>query len=87
MSVTKEKHDLLSAWLTQESEVVARLQQGPGPGVARPEQLAGKTGLELMQGMLSAEIPYAAIAKTLDFCLIEVSAGVAIFRARPALPT
>ena len=83
MSVTKEKHDLLSAWLTQESEVVARLQQGPGPGVARPEQLAGKTGLELMQGMLSAEIPYAAIAKTLDFCLIEVSAGVAIFQGTP----
>jgi uncharacterized protein (TIGR00369 family) len=62
---------------------VARLQQGPGPGVARPEQLAGKTGLELMQGMLSAEIPYAAIAKTLDFCLIEVSAGVAIFQGTP----
>jgi uncharacterized protein (TIGR00369 family) len=51
--------------------------------VARPEQLAGKTGLELMQGMLSAEIPYAAIAKTLDFCLIEVSAGVAIFQGTP----
>lgn len=62
---------------------MARLQKGPGAGVARPEQVMGKTGLELMQAMLQGELPYAAIAKTLDFCLLEVSPGVAIFQGSP----
>ena len=62
---------------------MARLQKGPGAGVARPEQVIGKTGLALMQAMLQGELPYAAIAKTLDFCLLEVSPGVAIFQGSP----
>ena len=40
---------------------------GVGAGVARPEQVAGKTGLEMMQAMLRGEMPYAPIARTLDF--------------------
>jgi uncharacterized protein (TIGR00369 family) len=33
--------------------------------------------------MLRGEIPYAAIAKTLDFTLMEVSEGVAVFQGTP----
>lgn len=74
----------LEAWLAQEREVLARLAAaGTGPGVARPEQLAGKSGLEMMQAVLSGEIPHAAIAKTLDFLLIEVSDGRAVFQGTP----
>ncbi|AMM23472.1 PaaI family thioesterase [Variovorax sp. PAMC 28711] len=73
----------LDAWLAAESEVIARLEAGPGPGLARPEQVAGKTGLEVMQMMLAGEIPYAAIAKTLDFTIVEVGPGVAIFQGTP----
>jgi len=75
--------DQLAAWIAEEDAISERLNAGPGPGVARPEQLAGKTGLEMMQAMLRAEIPYAAIARTLAFQLIEVGPGRAVFQGRP----
>jgi len=78
-----EPHATLNAWIAQEAETVQRLDAGPGPGLARPEQIAGKTGLETMEAMLRAEIPYAAIAKTLDFVLLEVSPGRAVFQGTP----
>ncbi|OGB30614.1 MAG: aromatic compound catabolic protein [Burkholderiales bacterium RIFCSPLOWO2_12_FULL_61_40] len=74
---------LIETWMAQEQEVLARLEAGPGPGVARPEQIAGLTGLQMMQAMLRGEIPYAAIAKTLDFAIIEVSEGRAVFQGTP----
>jgi len=75
--------DLLNSWLAQEAEVMSRLANGAGPGVARPDQVAGLTGLEMMQAMLAGRIPYASIAKTLDFMLIEVCAGAAVFQGTP----
>ena len=77
------KTDLLPTWLAQEAEVLARMAQGAGPGVARPEQVAGLTGLQMMQAMLAGSIPFAAIAKTLDFMLIEISSGAAVFQGTP----
>nr|WP_319565807.1 PaaI family thioesterase [uncultured Rhodoferax sp.] len=76
-------HDLLAHWMAQETEIKARLQHGAGPGVARPEQVAGLTGLQMMQAMLNGDIPYASIAQTLDFMLIEVDKGQAIFQGTP----
>ncbi len=73
----------LERWLAEEQAVQARMAGGPGPGVARMEQIAGKTGLEMMQAMLDGEIPYAAIAKTLDFQLISVALGQAVFQGTP----
>jgi uncharacterized protein (TIGR00369 family) len=77
------QNNLLEQWLAEEREVVARLDAGPGPGLARPDQLEGKTGLEVMQMMLAGEIPYAQIAKTLDFTIVEARPGVAIFQGHP----
>ena len=76
-------NDKLAAWLAEEAAVAERLDAGPGPGLARPEQIAGKTGLEMMQAMLRAEIPYAAIARTLSFQLLEVGPGRAVSQGRP----
>lgn len=73
----------LQAWLDEEQAVQARLDAGPGPGVARPDQVAGRSGLELMQAMLRGELPYAPIARTLDFMLISVDEGSAVFQGRP----
>lgn len=73
----------LDTWLAQEHAICAVLDQGPGPGVARPDQIAGLTGLEIMQAMLRGDIPYAAIAKTLDFAVMEVEAGRAVFQGTP----
>jgi uncharacterized protein (TIGR00369 family) len=75
--------DTLQRWLAQEAAVQTRLHQGPGPGVARPDQLKGKSGLQALQAMLNGELPYAAIAQTLDFLLIEVSEGKAVFQGSP----
>lgn len=73
----------LEAWLLEEAAVLQRLNAGPGPGVTPPDQVAGQSGLALMQAMLAGQIPYASIAKTLDFMLIEVGEGRAVFQGTP----
>lgn len=73
----------LEAWLAQEREVVARMEAGAGCGVARPEQVAGMTGLETLQAMLRGELPFPPIARTLDFQLLEAEAGRAVFQGKP----
>jgi len=73
----------LETWLALEREVRARTESGVGPGVATREQLAGKTGLEVMQAMLRGELPYPPIAQTLDFTVIEVAEGRAVFQGTP----
>ena len=73
----------LDAWLAQEEEVLARINAGVGVGVSRPDQVAGKNGLELMQAMLRGELPFPPIAQTLDFQLLEASEGRAVFQGRP----
>jgi uncharacterized protein (TIGR00369 family) len=73
----------LDQWLQDERRLKTRLDQGPGPGVARREQLTGKTGLEIMQAVLQGELPFATIAQTLDFLLMEVSPGRAVFQGQP----
>jgi uncharacterized protein (TIGR00369 family) len=75
----------LEAWLAQERDVRTRMDAGVGPGVARPEQIAGKTGLQVMQGLLAGELPHAHMAKTLDFMMIEVGPGLAIFQGTPGV--
>lgn len=72
----------LERWLAQEREQNARFD-GVGPGVVRPEQVAGLSGLQLMQAMLAGELPYPPIAKTLDFLLVEAGDGHAVFQGTP----
>jgi uncharacterized protein (TIGR00369 family) len=75
--------DRLEQWLAQEREVVARLEAGAGCGVSTPDQVAGRSGLELMQAMLRGELPYPPIARTLNFQLMEAEAGRAVFQGTP----
>ncbi len=73
-------------WNEQLDAVRARMSAGGGqPGVAGPQQIAGRTGLEIMQALLAGELPFAHIAQTLDFALVEVSAGKAVFQGTPQL--
>ncbi len=73
----------LESWLTEERAILARMAAGPGPGVASPAQFVGRTGLELLHAMLRGETPTAAIGETMDFMLIEVSEGRAVFQGTP----
>ena len=54
-------------------------------GVARPEQVAPLSGLQQLNAMLAGELPYPPIADTLDFWLVEVEFGRAVFQGTPLL--
>ena len=82
-SMTHTPQSTLDTWLADEAATLARLANGPGPGVATRAQLAGKTGLQAMQAMLAGEMPFAAIGRTLDFCVVDISEGRAVFQGKP----
>jgi uncharacterized protein (TIGR00369 family) len=75
--------DTLAEWLAAEEQLRQRAAAGPGPGVSGPEQVAQRSGLELMQSLLRGELPFATISKTLDFLLVEVEHGRAVFQGTP----
>ncbi len=79
----EDTQDPLAAWLAEEREVLERVNAGVGCGVSRPEQVAGMTGLQMMQACLRGELPYPSIARTLDFQLLQVDAGRALFQGTP----
>ena len=83
---TATTEETLAEWLAQAAAVQARMLAGGGqPGLARPDQVAGKTGLEVMQAMLAGVLPYAHIAHTLDFSVVSVAPGQTIFQGTPQL--
>ncbi|KQT08064.1 aromatic compound catabolic protein [Ramlibacter sp. Leaf400] len=77
------QHDMLEQWLAQEREQTARFEGGAGCGVARPDQVAGLSGLEMLHAMLAGRLPYPPIARTLDFLLVEAEDGRAVFQGTP----
>ncbi len=77
-----EAQSVLQQWIAEGEASDARMMRA-GPGVATPAQWAGKTGLEQMQAMLAGELPFAPIARTLDFSLIRVEPGLAVFQGKP----
>lgn len=81
--MTHTPHNLLEQWLAEEAVARQRYNAGPGPGVASPEQLVGKSGLEVMRSVLLGELPTPPIAQTLDFLLIAIDKGHAVFQGKP----
>jgi uncharacterized protein (TIGR00369 family) len=77
------QRNLLEDWLAEEREMLARIANGPGAGVSRPDQVRDKSGMQVMQAMLRGELPYPPIMKTLDFFLIDASEGRAVFQGTP----
>lgn len=74
----------LEAWIAAETAQFARQAAGgAGAGVARPEQVEGLDGLAVLQAMLRGELPSPPIARTLDFLLVEVERGRAVFQGTP----
>jgi uncharacterized protein (TIGR00369 family) len=72
-------------WMQQYDAIVERMKAGAGVGLARPADIAGLTGLQQMQAMLDGQLPYPHIAHTLDFSLVEVGEGRAVFQGQPQL--
>ena len=78
--------DTLTQWHEQAATVRTRMLAGGGkPGLSHPAQVAGKTGLEIMQAMLAGDLPYSHISETLDFALVEIAPGSATFQGTPQL--
>lgn len=73
-------------WLAEAEAVRARmLAAGGKAGLATPDMLIGKTGLEQMQAMLDGLSPYPHIADTMDFALVDIAHGKAVFQGTPQL--
>src|ERR1700704_5962992 len=74
--------ETLSRWRAEEQAVRARLA---ATGYARPDQVAGRTGLEMFEAIFAGELPCPPIGDTLDFVPIHIEAGHAVFQGRPQL--
>src|SRR5204862_1913573 len=70
----------LAAWHARGAEVAARQLRS---GLGRPEQFAGRSGMEIFEAMLAGEIPVPPISETLDFLLVEVEPGREQFQGKP----
>ncbi len=77
--------ETLAEWNRQYEQTLQRLKAGAGAGLARPADFAGMTGLQQMQAMLDGRLPYPHIADTMDFSLVEIGEGRAVFQGRPQL--
>jgi uncharacterized protein (TIGR00369 family) len=66
----------------QEQEALLRGRSN-GVGVVPPEQLAQRPGIELMQAIIDGSLPAPPITRALDFVLVEVSSGRALFQGIP----
>ena len=77
----------LNAWQAQLEDVRRRrFERGGGhAGLAKPQQVLGKTGLQVMTALLEGELPHPYMADTFDCELIEVGEGLAVFQATPQL--
>ena len=73
--------DTLARWRAEEAAVRARFQMAPG--VATPAQIAGRSGLQIFQALLAGEIPPPPMAATLDFTLLGIEPGFALFQGQP----
>lgn len=75
----------LDDWLAQETVQKERLRSGVGPGVNTREMIAGMSGMEIMQAILVGKLHFPPIAQTLDFMLMEVGEGRAVFQGTPSI--
>ncbi len=85
MTPTLTPEQTLAQWTEQYDAALARMRAGAGAGLARVEDLIGKTGLQQMQALLDGRSPYPHIADTMDFTLVEVGEGRAVFQGTPQL--
>ncbi len=73
--------DTTAQWLALEAS--ARTRLAGKAGVATPEQIAGKTGLERLEAQLRGDLPYPPISDTMDFFMVDIAFGQATFQGTP----
>lgn len=70
----------VSDWSAQMAQLRAR---SPQPGVIDPARLRTLSGLDFLWQITRGEIPDPPISRTLDFYLLEVASGRAVFQGQP----
>lgn len=79
---TPEAQEILKRW--QADEAAARQRLVGARGVASRDQMAGLTGLQQMEKLLQGEFPAPPISETMDFALMHVEFGRAVFQGKPS---
>jgi uncharacterized protein (TIGR00369 family) len=85
-AITDNLADPIHQWLVDEEAVRQRQRANAQPtmgGIAMPEQLIGLSGLEMLQAMVAGKLPAPPMAHTMDYLLIEVAQGRAVFQGEP----
>jgi len=73
-------------WTAQQEASRQRSIAGGGkPGLADIKQLEGKSGCEILEGMMAGDLPYPPMNETMNMTLLEVSNGRAVFQGIPLL--
>jgi uncharacterized protein (TIGR00369 family) len=75
----------LASWIAAEAAQRTLSAQGAGVGLTPPAQMLGMDGLAYFQAVLRGELPTSHIGHTLDFLLVDVARGHAVFQGRPGL--
>lgn len=75
----------LDQWIKQEAEILAANKRGVGAGFCTPQQLDGKTGLEILQGMMDGSLPVPYSARHEGILAVEVREGFAVFQGKPEI--
>jgi uncharacterized protein (TIGR00369 family) len=75
--------DTAARWIAEEGEVRAHTPEAVG--IPKADDVRGLSGLEMLSAMIAGKLPRAPISRTLDFLLVHVEAGVAVFQGHPSL--
>ena len=71
----------LARWRAEEAALRERVRE---VGVARPEQVAGLSGMQVFEAMFDGRLPWAPIGATLDFIPVHIEPGHAVFQGKPS---
>jgi uncharacterized protein (TIGR00369 family) len=72
--------EVLQQWIQREAEIKQSMLPN---GIVPLDEARKLSGLQFLQGMLTSHTPHATFSKTLDFLLVEVSEGKAVFQGQP----
>jgi uncharacterized protein (TIGR00369 family) len=72
--------ETVAQWEAEENAVRSQLA---AIGCVRPDQVQGRTGLEMFQAIFDGTLPPPPIGDTLDFVPIRIDRGFAVFQGRP----
>jgi len=74
-------NQVLLDWASQEQAVRARLRPSDAPPPTK--QVAGLSGMEVLEVIFAGELPAPPMGETLDFVPIRMAPGLAVFQGRP----